>query len=228
MLTLIQNDQEVPAGNLLAWLREFEIPFQIVRPYSGEALPSISDVSALVILGGAMGVHDSCRYPYLLEVKTFIQQAVFKDLPLLGICLGGQLLADVLGAPVHSQKNGEMGLHSVALLESATSDPFFHHVPQIFSTFQWHNDSFEIPVGAVCLATSPVCSYQAFRYGANHYGLQFHPEVTRSIVSSWIESFGGGHDSTRIMEDFVRAEDEYFAVSRKLLENFLRIAQLLR
>lgn len=228
MLTLIQNDQEVPAGNLLVWFREFKIPFQLVRPYSGEALPSISAISALVILGGAMGVHDSCRYPYLLSVKTFIQQAVFEDVPLLGICLGGQLLADVLGAPVHSQKNGEIGLHSVAVLESATSDPFFYDVPRVFTTFQWHNDSFEIPTGAVSLASSPVCSYQAFRYGANHYGLQFHPEVTRSIVSSWIESFGGGQDPTQIMEDFVRAEDEYFAVSRKLLENFLRIAQLLR
>ncbi|RQW86934.1 MAG: type 1 glutamine amidotransferase [Geobacter sp.] len=228
MLTLIQNDQEVPAGNLLAWFSEFKIPFQIVRPYSGETLPSISDISALVILGGAMGVLDSCRYPYLLAVRTLIQQAVLKDVPLLGICLGGQLLADVLGAPVHSQRNGEMGLHSVAVPESATSDPFFYDVPRVFTTFQWHNDSFEIPVGAVCLASSPVCSSQAFRHGANHYGLQFHPEVTRSIVSSWIESFGDGHDPTRIMEDFLRAEDEYFAVSRKLLENFLRIAQLLR
>jgi len=228
MLTLIQNDQEVPAGNLLAWFREFKIPFQIVRPYSGEALPAISDVSALVILGGAMGVHDSCRYPHLLEVKTFIHQAVFQTVPLLGICLGGQLLADVLGAPVHSQKNGEMGLHSVALLAPATTDPLFHDVPGVFTTFQWHNDSFETPGDAVCLASSPVCSYQAFRYGDNQYGLQFHPEVTRSIVSSWLENYGSEQDSARIMEDFVRAEDEYFAVSRKLLENFLRIAQLLR
>ncbi|MRR07078.1 MAG: type 1 glutamine amidotransferase [Deltaproteobacteria bacterium] len=228
MLTLIQNDQEVPAGNLLGWLGEFQIPFRIVRPYSGEVFPSITDISALVVLGGAMGVHDCSRYPYLLAVKSYLQQVICRDVPLLGICLGGQLLADVLGAPVHSQRNGERGLHSVEKLKRADTDPLFLGIPQAFTTFQWHNDSFEIPAGAVCLASSPVCAHQAFRYGANHYGLQFHPEVTRSIVSSWIESFAGGNNSTRIMEDFIREEKAYAAISRKLLENFLQIARVLR
>ena len=228
MLTLIQNDQGVPSGNLLHWLGEFQIPFRIVRPYSGEVFPSITDISALVVLGGAMGVHDSSRYPYLLAVKSYVQQAICRDVPLLGICLGGQLLADALGAPVHSQRNGEKGLHSVEVVKSANSDPLFLGIPQTFTTFQWHDDSFEIPVGAVCLASSPVCPHQAFRSGVNHYGLQFHPEVTRSIVTSWIESFAGGNDSTRIMEDFIREEKAYAAISRKILENFLRIAQVLR
>jgi GMP synthase (glutamine-hydrolysing) len=227
MLTLIQNDQDVPSGRLIEWCREFRIPFQTVRPYSGEVLPPISDVSALVILGGAMGVHESSRYTYLLAVRSYIQQAVVRQVPLLGICLGGQLLADALGAPVHSQRNGEMGLHSVEVRESATSDPLFLEIPQVFTTFQWHNDSFEIPAGAVCLASSPVCSHQAFRYGVNQYGLQFHPEVTRSIVTSWSKSSDGVKDSARILEDFVCREDDYYAVSRKLLENFLRIAHLL-
>jgi GMP synthase (glutamine-hydrolysing) len=227
MLTLIQNDQEVPSGNFPDWFREFEIPFRIVRPYSGEVLPSINDNSALIILGGAMGVHDTCRYPYLLEVRSYIHEAVFREVPLLGICLGGQLLADVLGAPVHSQRNGEMGIQSVEVLHSAISDPLFHEIPKVFTSFQWHNDSFEIPAGAVCLASSPACAHQAFRYGVNHYGLQFHPEVTRSIVSSWSMSFDGLNDSAQIIEDFNREEDVYCAVSRKLLENFLRIAHLL-
>lgn len=174
-----------------------------------------------------MGVHDCSRYSYLLAVRSYIQQSVVREVPLLGICLGGQLLADALGAPVHSQKNAEMGLHSVEILEPATSDPLFLQIPQVFTAFQWHNDSFEIPAGAVCLASSPVCAHQAFRYGVNQYGLQFHPEVTRSIVASWIENSDAVKDSTRILEDFVREEDGYSAVSRKLLENFLRIANLL-
>jgi len=227
MLTLIQNDLEVPSGSLIDWCREFQIPFRTVRPYSGEVLPPIPDISALIVLGGAMGVHECSRYPYLLAVRSYIQQAVFHEIPLLGICLGGQLLADALGAPVHSQRNGELGLHLVEVLASPASDPLFLDIPQVFTTFQWHNDSFEIPAGAVCLASSPLCAHQAFRYGVNQYGLQFHPEVNSSIITSWIESSDVNLDSTRIIEDFVRAEDAYTAVSRKLLENFLRIANLL-
>ena len=228
MLTLIQNDPEVPSGNLLGWFREYQIPCRVARPYSGEVLPAIADNTALIILGGAMGVHDASRYPFLLAVRSYIQQAINREVPLLGICLGGQLLADVLGAPVHSQRNGERGLHPVEVLKSADTDPLFLGIPRFFNTFQWHNDSFEIPADAVCLASSPACAHQAFRYGVNHFGLQFHPEVTRSIVTSWIESSAGVNDTTRIMEEFIRAEKAYAAISRKLLENFLRIAHVLR
>jgi GMP synthase (glutamine-hydrolysing) len=227
MLTLIQNDQDVPSGSLIEWFREFQIPVRTIRPYMGDILPPIPEVSALIILGGAMGVHDYSLYSYLLAVRSYIQQSVVREVPLLGICLGGQLLADALGATVHSQKNGEMGLHSIEVLGSATSDPLFLELPKVFTAFQWHNDSFEIPDGAVCLASSPGCAHQAFRYGVNQYGLQFHPEVTRNIVASWIKNSNCVIDSTRILEDFVREENVYSAVSRKLLENFLRIAHLL-
>ncbi|MDD2338367.1 MAG: type 1 glutamine amidotransferase [Geobacteraceae bacterium] len=228
MLTLIQNDHDVPSGSLIEWCREFQIPFRTVRPYLGELLPPVADISALIVLGGAMGVHDSCRYPYLLAVRSSIQQAVFREVPLLGICLGGQLLADALGAPVHSKRNGELGLYSVNVLELSFPDPLFQDIPRVFTAFQWHNDSFEIPAGAVCLASSSRCAHQAFRYGVNQYGLQFHPEVTRSIITSWIESSDDVDDSARILEDFIREEAVYSTVSRKLLENFLRIAHLLR
>jgi GMP synthase-like glutamine amidotransferase len=227
MLTLIQNDQEVPSGNLLEWLREYELPVRIIKPYTGEALPPLTDTAALIVLGGAMGVHDSSRFPYLLAVRSYIQQAVILEVPLLGICLGGQLLANALGAPVHSQRNGEMGLHSVEVLAPGASDPLFHEIPESFTTFQWHNDSFEIPARAICLASSANCAQQAFRYGYSQYGLQFHPEVTRDIVTSWIESSAMVDDATTILEDFIRNEEEYSTVSRKLLGNFLRIAHLL-
>lgn len=228
MLTLIQNDQDVPAGNFLEWLREYELPVRIIKSYTDEALPPLADTSALIVLGGAMGVHDNGCFPYLKSVRSYLQQAVLREMPLLGICLGGQLLADVLGAPVHSQRNGEMGVHSVEVLEPGANDPLFHQIPESFTTFQWHNDSFEIPEGAVCLASSANCAQQAFRYGVNQYGLQFHPEVTRDIIASWIESSGMVDDaSAAILEDFVRTEEDYTVASRNLLENFLRIANLL-
>lgn len=228
MLTLIQNDQDVPSGKFLEWLREYKLPIRIIKSYSGEDFPSLSKTSALIVLGGAMGVHDSSRFPYLLAVRSYIRQAVIQEVPLLGICLGGQLLADALGAPVHSQRNGELGIHSIEVLPPGASDPLFHELPEIFTTFQWHNDSFEIPEGAVCLASSANCAQQAFRYGVRQYGLQFHPEVTRDIVTSWIESSGVVDDASWILADFIRKEEEYTAVSRKILKNFLRIAHLLR
>lgn len=227
MLTLIQNDQEVPPGNFLEWLRELEIPIRIIKPYSGDDLPPFADISAIIVLGGAMGVHDSGRFPYLSAVTSHIRQAVIQEVPLLGICLGGQLLADALGAVVHSQRNGEMGLHSVEVLTSGGTDPLFQQIPESFPTFQWHNDCFEIPAGAVRLASSATCAQQAFRYGVSQYGLQFHPEVTSDIITSWIESTDMVDGASEILADFICKEEEYLTVSRRLLLNFLQVAHLL-
>lgn len=226
MLTLIQNDPDVPPGSLLDVLAENQAPYRVISSFSGETFPSLDDVPAIIVLGGAMGVHEIDRYPYLVTVRSYIEEAVSRSIPLLGICLGGQLLAEALGAAVHSQKNGEMGIHSVAVMNSARMDPLFLGIPEYFTTFQWHNDSFEIPDGAACLASSPDCAHQAFRYGSCHYGLQFHPEVTKNIVRCWAQNSSEAIDSMRILEDFQRQEGAYSAISQKLLENFLRLARI--
>lgn len=224
MLTLVQNDPEVPAGSLLDLFEDNSVPYKVVCPFNHDPLPSLAGVSALIILGGAMGVHDIDTYPYLQEVKTCILDAAQLRIPLLGICLGGQLLAESLGASVHSQKNGELGIHAVCVADHAGTDPLFLGIPNEFTAFQWHYDCFDIPAGAVCLASSPRCAHQAFRYGSNQYGLQFHPEVTREIVSTWAEHLNCVQDTDRIIDDFVRSADAYNAVSRKLMVNFLRLA----
>lgn len=225
MITLIQSDPEVPAGAITEWLRINDTPYRIVRAFSGEMLPSPDTSRAAIVLGGSMGVHDGARFPFLCTVKTFIREAVSLNIPFLGICLGGQLLADALGAQVHSGRYGEKGVHSVNLLDPADSDPLFSGIPTEFSTFQWHDDSFELPRGAVLLASSDTCANQAFRFGGSMYGLQFHPEVTREIVTSWSRSSGDKATSPRFMEEFIREEERYLPVSRILLENFLRIAR---
>jgi GMP synthase-like glutamine amidotransferase len=227
MLTLVQNDPEVPSGRLLDVLQENHVPHRVISPFKGEALPSFDGALAVIILGGAMGVHEADQYPYLASVRACIKHAVDHEIPLLGICLGGQLLAETLGATVHSRKNGEMGICSVEILNSACADPLFDGIPEVFTTFQWHNDSFEIPDGAVCLASSRDCPHQAFRYGDSQYGLQFHPEVTRNIVTSWAMHADGTLDSAKVLEDFLQAEKTYSGISRKLLENFLRLALII-
>lgn len=227
MLIIVQNDPEVPAGTYGACLQETGVPYLIIRPYATEALPSVEDVSAAIVLGGAMGVHDTATHPFLREVKAFVICCVSTGKPLLGICLGGQLLADVLGARVDSCRHGEKGTLPVTLTPPGVADPLFRGIDREFFTFQWHDDSFTIPPGALCLASSPACHSQAFRFGSNAYGTQFHPEVDRAIVDSWAR----WSDETapvvdEYLADFARVEDAYRRVSRRILVNFLRIAGL--
>lgn len=174
-----------------------------------------------------MGVHDVERFPFLSAIKSFIREVAAQNIPFLGVCLGGQLLADALGAHVHSGRHGEKGVYSIRLLDQAGTDPLFHGLPVMLPTFQWHDDSFELPNGAVLLASTDSCVNQAFRYGRSMYGLQFHPEVTREIVDLWSRNSEVAPTSLHVMKEFIGNEEAYLAYSRLLFENFLRIAGLI-
>lgn len=225
MLIVVQNDQDVPAAAFERYLAEHAITFRIVRPYGGQSLPDVSTVSAAIVLGGAMGVHDTERHPFLAPVQGFIQAAVSSSLPFLGICLGGQLLAHVLGAPVTPSSCGEKGTRTVRLTPEGRRDPLFAGIPEEMTTFQWHDDSFSLPTGAVLLASSRTCAGQAFRFGDNAYGLQFHPEVDQAVVTLWSgKSTDASAAGGRYLNDFISHEHEYRCSSRRLLENFLAIS----
>jgi GMP synthase-like glutamine amidotransferase len=227
MLFVVQNDPEVPAGTYGQYLEYEGVQFRTVRPCAGESLPQIAEVSAAMVLGGAMGVHDTIAYPFLQEVKVFIGECVRTGTPFLGICLGGQLLADVLGARVHTGLHGEKGTLPVTLTPEGVADPLFAGIDPEFFTFQWHDDSFAIPATAVPLASSPACPNQAFRYGENAYGTQFHPEVNRAIVDSWARWTDKTAPAADVfLSSFVRLEEHYRQASRRLLCNFLHIAGL--
>jgi GMP synthase (glutamine-hydrolysing) len=228
MLFIIQNDPEVPLGSFDDYLVDTGVSFIIVHPYRGDQLPHAHEVSAVIVLGGAMGAHDTDRHPFLIQLKDFIRECVAHAIPYLGICLGGQLMADALGGAVTSGSCGEKGTLTVVLSPEGRVDPLFAGLPEEFVTFQWHNDSFAPPDMAVSLASSPVCQGQAFRFGANAYGLQFHPEVDRSIVESWAR---WTKETASTVDDYLAAytdrEDSYRHASHRLLVNFLRIAHLL-
>ena len=150
-----------------------------------ETLPDVSKYDAMVILGGPMCISQSDAYPHLnIEIQC-IRNAIEQNIPILGICLGAQLIAAALGAKVYSNHTKEIGWYDVTPTQEGLRDPVVRHLGGHEQIFQWHGDTFDIPPGAVHLASSPDCANQAFRFGDNIYGFQFHLEVDQPMVERW-------------------------------------------
>lgn len=223
MLYIIQNDPEVPPGNLLDFI---SLPYRLCRADQGEPLPDTGQLSALIVLGGAMGANDDEKHPFLADLKQLIRAVVTAGKPYLGICLGGQLLAAALGAEVQSNRWEELGTLPVTRTEAAGGDQLFNGLAETFHTFQWHHDSFNLPDGAILLASSPACPHQAFRYGDSAWGLQFHPEVTELIIRDWCAwDPATACKSEMLVATFLNHTDEYLAAARLLFGNFSKVAE---
>jgi GMP synthase (glutamine-hydrolysing) len=225
MLYIIQNDPEVPPGTLLDHIT---IPFRVLHPYLDVQLPQLEDISALIVLGGAMGANDDPKHPFLAGLKELVRRIVAAGTPYLGVCLGGQLLAAALGAKVESCRWEEIGNFQVTLTEEGGRDRLFSNIPQRFMAFQWHHDSFDIPPGGLLLAYSAACPHQAFRVGECAWGVQFHPEVTEQIIRTW-----SAWDSSlslsceELVAGFKAEQKSYQATVRQLMRNFMLSARLL-
>ena len=188
VLVMKHVDIEGP-GLIEDCLRQEKIPYQILTLESGLHLPKLDDFTHLVILGGPMNVYEEDRYPFLRIEDLFIKEAIQRGKSILGICLGAQLIAKALGAKVFKASMKKIGWYDVSLTRIGSIDPFFSQLPKRFSAFQWHEDTFEIPHSAILIATSSLVPYQAFRYGDNAYGLQFHLEVTQEMIREWMETY---------------------------------------
>ena len=150
------------------------------------AQPSLSGYDGLVVLGGPMSVNDAGRLPHLATEMRLIEQAMKQYLPVLGICLGAQLIARTLGAKVYPNQKKEIGWYDVSPTSAAESDPLLTEFEHREKVFQWHGETFEIPKTSCHLAFSTLCANQAFRYGANVYGFQFHLEVDEPMIHRWL------------------------------------------
>lgn len=218
MIVLVQHDSKVPAGTFAASLAGAGVAHQTVALYRDDPLPPLNSVSGVILLGGYMGVYQDRTYPYLQQSRDYIQAALIQQTPLLGLCLGGQLLAQTLKARIYTGLHTEHGPAPVSLSSDGLHDPLFAGISSPFVTFQWHNDSFDLPNGAFPLAFSENCPCQAFRFGSA-WGLQFHPEVDEESVAAWSRK---DHGET-ILNDFRRQRSLFEQHAPKILDNFLAI-----
>jgi GMP synthase (glutamine-hydrolysing) len=174
-------------GTIADALRRCHVPFTTIDAFAGTLPPFNSrEAAGLIVMGGPMNADQVDRYPFLAQEVQWLQQAVAARLPVLGVCLGSQLLAKALGSRVYANRVKEIGWYDVELLPAVAADALLHDIPRQTTVFQWHGDTFDLPAGAIQLARSPNCENQAFRFGDHAYGLQFHMEVTADIIHDWL------------------------------------------
>jgi GMP synthase (glutamine-hydrolysing) len=151
-----------------------------------DAQPNVDQYRGLIVLGGPMNVEDQDRRPHLKTELNAIERALEQGKPVLGICLGAQLLAHVLGAPVQRHRQPEIGWYDVKMSAAGRSDPVLGAAGEQLPVFQWHSYSFDLPRDATHLARTDTCEQQAFRYGDTAYGFQFHLEADAQVIERWL------------------------------------------
>lgn len=202
-----------------------------------DARPTMAGYGGLVVLGGPMSANDTEGHPHLVTELRLIEEALAKGVPILGICLGAQLLARVLGAQVRPSPEKEIGWYEVQLTPEGTRDRLLRHIGNSARIFQWHGETFDIPAGAVHLATSTGCPNQAFRYGDRAYGLQFHLEVDQPMIERWlnvpamreeIAALNGRIDPEAIRRETEERIGSTIELSRRVFSEFVGLFSLRR
>ncbi len=186
---IIQHADVEGPGVIENYLNRKKIPYGVFHPEKKIRLPSIDDWSHIVILGGPMNVDEEDRYPFMRQEDLFIKESIQRGKRVLGICLGAQLIAKALGAKVYRAPVKEVGWYDVEVTGEGAKDALFSRFPRSFPVFQWHGDTFDLPRAGVLLAKSSLVLHQAFRYGENVYGLQFHLEVTWNMIQEWMKTY---------------------------------------
>jgi GMP synthase (glutamine-hydrolysing) len=189
-IIIVQQVPYEPAGALTELITQAGHSFRYIKPFSGDSIPSpncINDYHALIILGGPMSVNDQAQLPFLKDEIILIQAALKEKKPLLGICLGAQLIAAASGQKIYPGTL-EVGWGDIVLNQDHyKDDPLWSTFPHHLKVFHWHGETFDLPKDAIHLARSSQCPQQAFSLGGHAYGLQFHFEVTLEIVQNWID-----------------------------------------
>ncbi len=182
--------QHVPyerPGVIEEWIEENDHVLTRTQLYRSLDFPDLSEVDFLVVLGGPMGTEDEPEYPWLSREKAYVGEALEADVPVLGICLGAQIIASVLGSDIYTAKYDEIGWFPIQLTEDGKNHPYLRSWPEEFDVFHWHSDTFDLPEGATHLAENSGCENQAFVYDNQVLGLQFHVEMRPEDIEYMLE-----------------------------------------
>ncbi len=220
-------------GIFLELLREQKRPVETVRLYEGDRAPDdLSQYSGLLVMGGPMSVNDEADYPWLKTEDRLLKEALARDFPTLGICLGSQLVAKAAGGTIRRGPRKEIGWYPVRLTIAARRDPLFREFPETIEVFQWHGEYFDTPPGAVNLAGSELYQCQVFSIGRNVYGLLFHLEVTGQMVREWVAIF---KEELEGVKEYIRPEaiieqlpQRIMTLNRRARTLFARFCESLR
>jgi GMP synthase (glutamine-hydrolysing) len=222
---IVKNVVSEGSGTIADYLENENIPYTTVEASMGDVIPDIRSFTHLVIMGGPMAVYEMHRYAYLQNEAILVDHAIKAGKRVLGICLGAQMIAHVLGARVYAGLQKEIGWYEVELTEEGVNDPLLSALAipgkKAAEVFQWHGDTFDLPVDSLCLASSSLYPNQAFRYQDGVYALQFHIEVTPVIVHDWLVS-EREIDFPAITSDSGRIYAAYRERARKFYELFFR------
>ena len=232
VLVIQHSEIDVP-GVFGEVMDEAGIAWQACDPWQGESFPPLEDYGAVLAMGGPQQTDEEHLHPWLGSEKALLRDAVARGTPVLGVCLGCQLLADAHGGTVGTLDKGEVGILDVAFTEEGRADPLFAGFPAAALTMQWHlNAVTALPPEAVLLASSPACAIQAFRVGARAYGVQFHMEVDADLVRgteafpeyiATLEREQGAGAFERMIAAAAREEESLRANGGRLFRNFTRL-----
>ena len=187
---VLQHAQPEHPGLILDSLRDVGAQVETIRTDLGQpAPPSLGNYAGLIIMGGPQSVYEEGKYPYLRAEKQLARQAIDNNIPLLGVCLGSQVIADVLGSGVHPGPAPELGWKPVKRSEQAANNPVLSALPETFTPLHWHGDVYDLPKGATPIGSSDMTATQGFTYNQNVYALLFHLEMTEAQITEMATLF---------------------------------------
>lgn len=219
--------QHVPfenPGSILTWAREKDYVITNTQLYKNDTLPKQQDFDWLVIMGGPMNIYEEEKYPWLAEEKKFIGEAIAAGKVIIGLCLGGQLIADVIGGKVTQNPYKEIGWFPIELSEEVKESSLFSFFPKEPVVFEWHGDTFSVlPEEAKSIAKNHACEHQAFIYKKRVFGFQYHLENTPSIIKDLVENCGEEMVQDRYVQtpEELLNHPEYIEQNNKWMNMFL-------
>jgi GMP synthase-like glutamine amidotransferase len=218
---------EGPAG-IANWVAARGHTMTVTQLFAAADLPDQREYEYLVVMGGPMGVADEAEHPWMVKEKAFLRDAIAAGKSVFGVCLGAQLIADVLGARVSRNAHKEIGWFSIELTEEGRSSPLLDGLPERLEVFHWHGDTFDLPEGALHLARSEGCLNQAFVYHETVLGLQFHLESTPESIAQIVKHGADEIVPARYVQSAERMRaatpDDYARINHALFSVLDRIA----